>query len=84
MNTGVGLRSPLVFFLCDLVFDRPAIAMLLSFRPDYIYPVPQNAPCVSAGMNVQNSPRGQCPKATDVSPWYGVYLRPGSLSKGRW
>ncbi|MFQ5929911.1 MAG: hypothetical protein ACE5MK_09440, partial [Acidobacteriota bacterium] len=61
------------------------------------YPVPQNAPCVSAGMNpvpisprenhalpVQNSwngvnvpdsLQGQCPKATDVSPWYGVYLR---------
>jgi hypothetical protein len=71
-----------------------------------LYPVPQNALCVSAGMNperlwpgfglrsygvnglnslqpcgvtsrlrppisvVDNTPRG---KATDVSPWYGVY-----------
>jgi len=39
-----------------------------------IYPVPQNAPYVSAGMNVPNIPEGQRPKATDVSPWYGVYL----------
>ncbi len=77
-----------------------------------IYPVPQNAPHVSAGMNperavlptrplsfgvnVLNLPEGQRPnpvplfylgsdslplvglwfgtKATDVSPWYGVYL----------
>ena len=38
-----------------------------------IYPVPQNAPRVSAGMNVLNFPEGQRPKATDVSPWYGVY-----------
>src|SRR3989338_7026110 len=52
------------------------------------YPVPQNAPHVSAGMNpvrsqpkpqtqsygvnVLNVPKGQRPKATDVSPWYGV------------
>jgi hypothetical protein len=28
-------------------------------------------------MNVLNSPRGQCPKATDVSPWYGVYVNAG-------
>ncbi len=40
-----------------------------------LYPVPQNAPCVSAGLNVLNSPRGKCPKATDVSPWYGVYFQ---------
>ncbi|MBI2087475.1 MAG: DNA polymerase III subunit alpha [Deltaproteobacteria bacterium] len=38
-----------------------------------VYPVPQNAPHVSAGMNVPNYPEGQRPKATDVSPWYGVY-----------
>ena len=25
-------------------------------------------------MNVLNSPRGQRPKTTDVSPWYGVYI----------
>ena len=60
------------------------------------YPVPQNAPHVSAGMNpvptppsendafptqhgwngvnVLELPKGQRPKATDVSPWYGVYF----------
>jgi hypothetical protein len=38
-----------------------------------IYPVPQNAPCVSAGINVLNTLQGKRPKATDVSPWYGVY-----------
>jgi hypothetical protein len=37
-------------------------------------------------MNVLNFPKGQCPKATDVSPWYGVYaslifLLPESLVK---
>ncbi|MEE9124284.1 MAG: hypothetical protein V3U14_07295, partial [candidate division NC10 bacterium] len=37
-----------------------------------IHPVPQNAPYVSAGMNVLSSPRGLCTKAADVSPWYGV------------
>jgi len=63
-----------------------------------IYPVPQNAPHVSAGMNpvptllrenytlsiqpgwngvnVLELPKGQRPKATDVSPWYGVYHSP--------
>ncbi len=40
-----------------------------------VYPVPQNAPHVSAGMNVLNFPKGQCPKAADVSLWYGVYLQ---------
>ncbi len=38
-----------------------------------IYPEPQNAPDVSPGMNVPNFPEGKRPKATDVSPWYGVY-----------
>ena len=37
-----------------------------------VYPVPQNAPHVSAGTNALN-PEGHRPKATDVSPWYGVY-----------
>ena len=37
-----------------------------------VYPVPQKDLYVSAGMNVLN-PEGHCPKATDVSPWYGVY-----------
>jgi hypothetical protein len=41
--------------------------------PGCVYPVPQNAPYVSAAMNVPNHPEGQRPKATDVSPWYGVY-----------
>jgi len=38
-----------------------------------IYPVPQNAPHVSAGINVPKFLEGQGPKATDLSPWYGVY-----------
>ena len=38
-----------------------------------LYPVPQKAPHVSAGMNVLNLPEGKRSKATDVSPWYGVY-----------
>jgi len=54
-----------------------------------VYPVPQNAPHVSAGMNPVRSqpkprtqsygvnvlelPKGQRPKAKDVSPWYGVH-----------
>ncbi|HZD40741.1 MAG TPA: ATP-dependent Clp protease proteolytic subunit, partial [Terriglobales bacterium] len=42
----------------------------------FVYPVPQIAPSVSAGTNVPNSPEGQRPKATDVSPWYGVYVAP--------
>ncbi len=33
----------------------------------------QNAPDMSPGMNVPNFPKGKRPKATDVSPWYGVY-----------
>ncbi len=37
-----------------------------------VYPVPQNALYVSAGMNVLKFPGGK-PKATDVSPWYRVY-----------
>jgi hypothetical protein len=45
-----------------------------------LYPVPQKAPHVSAGMNVPNFPEGQRPKATDVSTWYGVY-RPRDLKK---
>jgi len=40
-----------------------------------VYPVPQNAAHVSVGMNVPDFPDGQRPKATDVSPWYGVYLK---------
>src|SRR3990172_5238879 len=38
-----------------------------------LYPVPQNAPHVSAGMNVLNFPEGQRPKTTETSPWYRVY-----------
>ena len=32
----------------------------------------QNAPHVSAGINVVKFLEGQRPKATDLSPWYGV------------
>ena len=39
-----------------------------------VYPVPQKAPCVTVGMNVPTSLYGKRPKATDVSPWYGVYI----------
>ena len=47
-----------------------------SSRASYtIYPVPQNAPDVSAGRNVPGFPEGTCPKATDVSLWYGVYTK---------
>ncbi|GEM_PF-3850199 len=46
-----------------------------------LYPVPQNAPHVSAGMNVLELPKGQRPKATDVSPWYGVYRRIDALGR---
>ncbi len=38
-----------------------------------IYPEPQNALDVSPGMKVPDFPEGKRPKATDVSPWYGVY-----------
>ncbi len=50
-------------------------------RPDYVYPVPQNVPNVSAGMNVLDFPEGPRPIATDVSPWYGVYP---PISGGGW
>ena len=52
-----------------------------TYGPD-LYPVPpvesrqverQITPCVSAGMNVPDSLQGQCPKATEVRPWSGVY-----------
>ncbi len=46
-------------------------------------PVPQIAPCVSAGMNVPTSLYGQRPKATDVSPWYGVDIESIELPLGR-
>ena len=71
-----------------------------------VYPVPQNAPHVSAGMNpvptppsendafptqrgwngvnVLDFPEGQCPKATDVSPWYGVYCLGNSTNDKTW
>ena len=51
----------------------------------FVYPVPQNAPHVSAGMNVLNLPEGQSPKATDVSPWLTVgsipLVLPAKLSR---
>lgn len=49
-----------------------------------VYPVPQNAPHASAGMNVPNFPQGQRPKATDVSRWYGVYKHPLITSDFVW
>src|SRR3972149_5898830 len=57
-------------------FSPNRMQMVLVREGLEIYPVPQNAPDVSAGMNVLDFPEGQCPKATDVSPWYGVYLDP--------
>ncbi len=71
------------------IIDRPMIVVL------NVYPVPQNAPCISSemnpvpksprenyalpvqnswnGVNVPDSLQGERPKATGVSPWYGVY-----------
>ena len=34
------------------------------------------------GVNVPN-PEGHCPKAMDVSPWYGVYSRAGEVPSGK-
>ena len=45
-----------------------------------LYPVTQNVPHVSVGVNVLHSRKGQCLKATDVSPWYWVYR---SLAQSR-
>ena len=57
----------------EILVRQPPISTHVS--PWYrVYPVPQNAPCVSAGMNVPDSLQGLCPKATGVSPWYGVYF----------
>ena len=49
-------------------FDELSRAETIDF-----YPEPQNAPCVSVGMNVPDSLQEQFHKATGVSPWYGVY-----------
>ncbi len=53
--------------------------MGIGSRRRAVCPVPQNDPCMNAGMNVLNSPCGVAvhystgrPKATEVSPWYGV------------
>ena len=62
--------------------------MGIGSRRRAVCPVPQNAPCMNAGMNpvrlwpgfglrsygvnVLNSLQGQRPKAREVSPWYGV------------
>ncbi len=52
-----------------------------SSRASYtIYPGPQNSPDVSAGRNVLGFPEGPRPKATDVSPWYGVYTQVAEFS----
>lgn len=47
-----------------------------------LYPQPQNVPDVSRGMNVGKSPKGNGPKATDVSQWYVVYPIPHNVSQG--
>ncbi len=47
--------------------------MILRRCQTHLHPEPQNASDVSPGMNVPNFPEGKRPKATDVSPWYGVY-----------
>jgi len=52
-----------------------------SSRASYtIYPGPQNAPDVSAGRNVLGFPEVPRPKATDISPWYGVYTQVAEFS----
>ncbi len=53
----------------------PVYKVVVTFSPVglSLYPVPQNAPHVSTGMNVLDLPEVHRPKATDVSPWYGVY-----------
>ena len=107
---GIGAKLPAPFggHVCidfqerrDCVEDNPLLAGCVNVQvavsaPSELYPVPQNAPHVSAGMNpvptppsendafptqhgwngvnVLELPKGQRPKATYVSPWYGVYF----------
>ncbi len=52
---------------------KSLVSWLIAKEQVSLYPVPQNAPHVSAGMNVLEFPEGPRPKATNVSPWYGVY-----------
>jgi len=47
----------------------------------HFYPVPQNAPHVSAGINDLDFPEWPHPKATDISPWYRVYTGIGSANQ---
>ncbi len=54
---------------------KSLVSWLIAKEPVSLYPVPQNAPHVSVGMNVLDFPEGPGPKAPDVSPWYGVYWR---------
>ncbi len=54
-------------------FLRNLAAPFISDSVSSVSPVPPNAPDVSPGMNVSNFPEGKCTKATEVSPWYGVY-----------
>jgi hypothetical protein len=70
INAMSGTKSPLL----------PLCQRGNSLKLDF-YPVTQNAPHVSVGINVLYSRKGQCPKATDVSPWYGVY--PSLQKRGR-
>jgi len=78
-------RSKDAFCCADNKFSNHSNLLILFFISGVcglIYPVPpvesleverQNAPHVSAGINVVNFPGGQHPKATDLNPWYGVY-----------
>jgi len=57
-----------LFFIsgvCGLIYPVPPVESLQVER--------QNAPHVSAGINVVKFPGGQRLKATELSPWYGVY-----------
>jgi hypothetical protein len=36
----------------------------------------------SYGVNVPDSLQGQCPKATGVNPWYGVYILRFAMESG--
>lgn len=43
-------------------------------RQPILYPVPQNAPHVSARMNALNFPARKCSEVRAVNPWDGVYV----------
>jgi arsenite methyltransferase len=59
----------------DLSLDmvQRAARSLGQLELSHVYPVPENAPHVSATMTALDLPEAQCSKAGDVSPWSGVY-----------